>query len=145
MPRNIVGPPVYGEDCLQVLARAILAEVRDTDARVTPRLVQRLYQEVLLGPDNRAYLDDFRGRLDKSYLPAERAVALVVLSALCRDRAGQTIQALRQEVVARQADERLLERVLSLLEGDFYVARQGSDHYHFVNRYRADWWQRFHA
>lgn len=130
---------------LQLLTRAILAEVRDTRTRVSPALVEHLYRDVLLSADNRAYLDDFRGRLDRSYLPAERDVGLIVLNALARDREGLDLETLRHEVVSRGADERLLERVLTLLQGDFYVSQDRDGRYRFLNRYLADWWQRFHA
>ena len=140
---EIVGPEV--PFFLQVLTRALLSEVRDTDAAVTPALVKRVYQDVLLGPDYRAYLDDFHGRLDRSYLPGERDVATTVLSALSRRREGLEQRALRDELVDHQRDEDLLDRVLLLLEGDFYVSRDGEGRYRFANRYLADWWQRFHA
>lgn len=140
---ELVGPEV--PFFLQVLTRAVLSEVRDTDAAVTPTLVKRLYQDVLLGPDNRAYLDDFRGRLDRSYLPGERDVATTVLSALSRRREGLEQRSLRAELVDHRLDEDLLDRVLLLLEGDFYVSREGEGRYRFANRYLADWWQRFHA
>lgn len=100
---------------------------------------------MLLGPEYRVYLDDFRGRLDRNYLPGEREVALIVLKGLCREPDGLALAALRSEVVARGADERLLERVLGLLGGDFYVRQDESGRHRFFNRYLADWWRRFHG
>lgn len=72
-------------------------------------------------------------------------MATTVLSALSRRREGLEQRALRAELVARRLDEDLLERVLLLLEGDFYVFRDGEGRYRFANPYLADWWQRFHA
>src|SRR5207247_313053 len=54
----------------------------------------------------------YRSRLARSYLRAEENVAIVVLSALSKDRAGLDIARLRNEVIARHGDDELLERVL---------------------------------
>jgi uncharacterized protein len=140
---ELVGPEV--PFFLQVLTSAVLAAVRDTHARVTPELIRKTYQVVLLSPDSRANMDDFQGRLDRYYLPAEHDVAIIVLNVLSRRREGMELGALRNEVVGHGADERLLERVLALLRGDFYISEDETGRYRFLNRYLADWWQRFHA
>lgn len=140
---DLVGPEV--PFFLQVMARALIAEVRDTGARVTPSLVRRLYHDVLLSADYRAYLDDFRGRLDRAYLPEEREIAISVLDTLSREPDGLSTVLLRSALAARGLDDRLMDRVLALLQGDFYVARDEGGAYRFLNRYLADWWRRFHA
>ena len=112
---------------------------------MTSALIRRLYREVLLSAEFRGYLDDYRGRLDRSYRPDEREVAVLVLSALSRNREGLDLAALQREVAMHGGEENLLERVLALLRGDFYVSQDESGRYRFFNRYLADWWQRFHA
>ena len=154
---DLVGPEV--PFFLQLMAAAIIREhgqgaphppgapprAASRGGRVTPAAVRNLYEQVLLGSENRPFLDDYRSRLARSYLPAEENVAIVVLSALSKDRAGLDIASLRNEVIALHGDDALLERVLVLLEGDFYVVRELGGRYRFFNRYLADWWRRFHA
>ena len=145
---DLVGPEV--PFFLQLMAAAIIAEVRDTlpappTRRVSPTLVRRLYETVLLSPLYRPYLDDYRGRLDRSYLPAELDLACLLLNSLSQHRDGLELFALRNEAVAKGLGVDHLDRVLALLEGDFYVVREDGGGYRFFNRYLADWWQRFHA
>ena len=139
----LVGPEV--PFFLQLLVQAIVAEVRDAGAgdTATAAVARRAYREGLLGPDYRAPLDDFRGRMDRVYLPAEREVALVILDALSRSGMGLGPHALREAVVSAGKDERLLERVLTLVEGDFYVMRREDGSYAFFNTFLAEWWRRF--
>lgn len=140
---ELVGPEV--PFFLQLFAQAIIEEARRTGGPMGEGRVRSLYRQVLLAPEHRSNLDDFRGRLDRTYLAAEREVALIVLGALCRQPDGLVLSALRSEAVVRGADERLLERVLALLEGDFYVRQDESGRYRFFNRYLADWWRKFHG
>lgn len=145
---DLVGPEV--PFFVQLIAQAIIAEIRDTPpahpARtVSPAVLRRLYDTVLLSPRNRGYLDDYRGRLDRSYLPAERDLALLLLRSLAVRRNGLSLRALRNEASAKGLDVGALDRVLVLLEGDFYIVREDDGLYRFFNRYLADWWQRFHA
>jgi hypothetical protein len=136
-----VGPEV--PFFLQIMTRALLAEARDRRARTTARTVQRAYQDVLLGAEYRTYLDDFRGRLDRAYLSEERRAAILVLDALAADRHGLPDRALQMQLVAHGVDDRVLDRVLALLQGDFYIAQGEDGAYRFLNRYLADWWMRF--
>jgi uncharacterized protein len=140
---DLVGPEV--PYFLQVISSAMIADVRDSGRRITPAFIKRIYEDVLLGSDYRAYLDNFRARLDQSYLPEERNVALAILSTLSRERAGLNHQSLHNEIVTRNLNERLLDRVLVLLEGDFYISCTTDGRYKFLNQYLADWWERFHA
>ena len=140
---DLVGPEV--SYFLQVISSAMIADVRDSGRRITPAIIKRIYEDVLLGSDYRAYLDNFRARLDQSYLPEERNVALAILSTLSRERAGLNYQSLHNEIVSRNLNDRLLDRVLVLLEGDFYISRTTDGRYKFLNQYLADWWERFHA
>lgn len=136
-----VGPEV--PFFLQIMTRALLAQARDTRGRITPRSVHRAYQDVLLGAEYRTYLDDFRGRLDRAYLSEERQAAILVLDALAAEKQGLPEHALQTLLVAHGVDDRVLDRVLALLRGDFYIAQGDHGAYRFLNRYLADWWRRF--
>lgn len=140
---DLVGPEV--PFFLQLLVQAVVAELRDSrpGGPCTPDVVRRAYREGLLGPDYRALLDDFRGRMDRVYLPAEREVALIVLDGVARSDTGLALHALREALVTAGKDERLLERVLTLMEGDFYVKRRQDGSYGFFNAFLAEWWRRF--
>lgn len=134
---------------LQILAQAMLAELapdgRGGRSGLTPARVRLLYEEKLLGAEGRVYLDDFHGRLDRSYLPPEKEVALIMLRWLSTTTNGLSLSELRERVIAGGADEELCERVATLLDADFYVSADAEGRYRFRNRYLADWWRRFHA
>jgi hypothetical protein len=128
------GVPYY----LQVVISECLAESRRSSRRLSAQDVKAIYDERVVGPINRHLFSHYQTRLRLHYGELEEP-ARVVLCSLC---AGPKLTAdLRATLAASGRDASCLERLLVLLEGDYYVSRDG-DSWRFEDGLLSDWWTR---
>lgn len=123
---------------LQVLISECLADARHHRRRLAASHVRPAYDDRVLGPSNRARFSHYRSRLREYYGPLERAAHLVL------DELATGARATRAGLssVLVQADEPAdLDRVLTLLESDHYLTRDG-DEVRFSSGFLRDWWLR---
>lgn len=114
---------------LQVVISELLLERRP----VLPA-VERVYRERVLGPTNRARFSHFGTRL-RSYGTDEHAARKVLAAIAQRPQSTAELHALLA------GDHSLPSKVLTRLEGDYYLVRD-SDRWQFQSRLLGDWWPR---
>jgi len=139
VPEEIVavsrsGVPYY----LQVLVAECLADVRHSEQALRVGDVRRIYEERVIGPVNRHRFSHYHTRLRAHYAEYEQP-ARVILAALCTGR-KETI-ALQAALSNAGYEATALDRVLVMLEGDYYVVRDGSS-VEFSDGLLCDWWNR---
>lgn len=123
---------------LQVLISECLADARHRRRRLAASHVRPAYHDRVLGPSNRARFSHYRSRLREYYGPLERAAHLIL------DELAVAEQATRAElagVLARAEEPVDLDHVLTLLESDHYISRDG-DEITFSSGFLRDWWRR---
>jgi hypothetical protein len=140
-----VGPEV--PYFLQLMAKSVIDEHRRTNTLPTPSRVAALYEHDVLSARTRHNLEDYWERIDRVYTPAEANVVREVLAALSRRRGVDVKYAtLRGRIASHGFDPAVLDRILPLMENDFYVRRDETSHsYAMFNRCLADWWRIYHG
>jgi hypothetical protein len=128
------GVPFY----LQVTVAECLAENRRSHKELTVAGVRAIYEEHVIGPINRHRFSHYQTRLRSHYGSLEEP-ARAVLANLCTG--PKTVDALREHLGASGHDQAILERVLVLLEGDYYIVRDGQS-ISFTDGLLCDWWKR---
>ena len=142
---DCVGPEV--PYFLQLIAQSVIGEYWRTNTLPTAARIANLYESEVLSARTRHNLDDYWQRIDHVYTVTEAEVIRVVLSALSkRRRAALSYTTIRNRVVARGFDPMVLDRVVPLMENDFYVRRtSGNRSLAMLNRCLADWWRIYHG
>jgi hypothetical protein len=124
-----VGVPFF----LQLL----IGECRALSERpLTPDLVARAYSERVLGPHTRHRFTHYESRLREFY-GNDEAGARIVLAALASG--PKPDEAVRATVALRGKQD--FERLMTLLEGDYYVIRSEIG-WQFTHDILRDWWAR---
>jgi hypothetical protein len=123
---------------LQVLISECLADARHHRRRLAASQVRPAYHERVLGPSNRARFSHYRSRLKEYYGPLERAAHLILDELADKERVAR---ADLPAVLARADEPADLDHVLSLLESDHYIVRDG-DEIRFSSGFLRDWWLR---
>lgn len=139
VPEEIVaicgtGVPYY----LQVVLAECLAESRRSGRWLSVSDIRRVYEERVVGPMNRHLFSHYHTRLRLHYKNLEEA-ARVVLAALCTE--SKSSADLSNALAIAGHDPAVLERVLVLLEGDYYIFRTGHS-WRFSDGLLRDWWSR---
>lgn len=132
--------------------QVIFSEVAKAHAQngqpVTPRRVEEIYRDKVLGVDCKTYFDHYYGRLRDYYDPhEEKAIKrmlreLAVVGCLTRDACYQIY---RQNLVDR-SDVEEFNRLMTNLENDFYVRFDATAmRYEFASKLLRDWWLRHYG
>lgn len=124
---------------LQVLIAECLAEARHRRRAITVADVEAVYHDRVLGPPSRARFSHYHSRLKEHYRDREGA-ARAILDHLTSQRVAtsdELIAALQQ----RGESSELFDEVITLLESDYYVERDG-DSFTFTSGFLRDWWLR---
>jgi hypothetical protein len=128
------GVPYY----LQVIVSECLAETRRAGRMLLASDVQPIYEERVIGPINRHRFSHYHTRLRLHYDGLEEP-ARVVLARLCSGQ--RSVDDLRECISASGHDPAILEPLLVLLEGDYYITRDGQ-FIAFGDGLVRDWWKR---
>ena len=123
------------------------AQRQDKEA-ITPKKIEQLYRDKVLGVDCKTYFDHYYARLHEYYpLHEEAAVKrilreLAVVGQITRDAAMQFYR----ERVDDRADLEVFNRLMADLENDFYVRFHADAHrYEFACKLLRDWWLRHYG
>ncbi len=123
---------------LQVIISECLSEAHNSEQEFAAAQVEPIYLERVLGPSNRGRFSHYHTRLKeygKFEGPARLVLSEVALSGTC-----STAQL--EEVLTRGGfSDCAVDRLLSLLEGDYYLFRDG-DQLSYPSRFLRDWWLR---
>jgi len=128
------GVPYY----LQVIVAECLAEGRRNGRAVLVSDVKPIYEEQVIGPINRHRFSHYHTRLRLHYGELEEP-ARIVLASLCSGI--KSLEELRNALAEAGHNRDVLDRLLILLEGDYYLFRDG-DSARFSDGLLRDWWNR---
>lgn len=143
---RLVGTPV--PFFLQIMFSEITKAHRQQGVAVTPKNIERIYRETVLGVDCKGYFDHYYGRLRSYYLPEREAAAKRLLRELAV-HGSITRQAcfhLHQEAFRGTTNIEDFNALMTDLENDFYIHYEASsDQYEFACKILRDWWLRHYA
>lgn len=133
---------------LQVLFSEIAKTQMLDGELITPKKIEQIYREKVLGVDCKTYFDHYYGRLRDYYLPhEEKAVKrllreLAVAGLLSRD----SCYAFYRQMIGEQADIEAFNYLMTNLENDFYIRFHSEKReYEFACKLLRDWWLRHYA
>lgn len=143
---ELIGTPV------PYFIQIIFSEVAKTFAQdgepITPKKIERIYHEKVLGVDCKTYFDHYYGRLRDYYLPHEEKAAkrilreLASVGSMTRDACYQFY---KNEVGDRAGIEEF-NRLMDDLENDFYIRFDSKTRcYEFAGKLLRDWWLRHYG
>jgi hypothetical protein len=124
---------------LHVLMSECLSEARRKGTTVIRDVVAQIYESRVLGPQSRARFSHYQSRIKTHYGPLEEP-ARIVLAALTH-RQPLTVLDVRKFLIEAQHADADFDRLLVLLEGDYYIIREG-DTLQFQSKFLRDWWLR---
>jgi hypothetical protein len=139
LPEKIIetcqsGVPYY----LQTIISEFLAESRRSGTPLLVADLPTIYLERVIGPLNRHRFSHYHTRLKLHYDELEQP-ARVILAKLCAGT--KSLGELSSALDLAGYDSNWLERVLVLLEGDYYIVRDGKQ-VSFSDGLLSDWWSR---
>lgn len=132
---------------IQVIFSEIAKSYAQNGARVTPKKIEQIYRDKVLGVDCKTYFDHYYGRLREYYQPhEEKAIKrilreLAVVGCLTRDACYQFY---RENV--EKSDIEQFNRLMTDLENDFYIRFAAAQRqYEFASKLLRDWWLRHYG
>lgn len=143
---ELVGTPI------PYFIQIIFSEVAKAHAQdgepITPKKIERIYREKVLGVDCKTYFDHYYGRLRDYCQPHEEKAAKRILreiamtGALARDACSQFY---KREVGDRKNVEEF-NRLMTDLENDFYIRFDtDTNQFEFACKLLRDWWLRHYG
>jgi hypothetical protein len=130
-----------------IFSEVAKSQVQDKEP-VTPKRVERIYHDKVLGVDCKTYFDHYYGRLRDYYRPdEEKAVKrmlreLAVVGSFTRDACYQFYRA----EIGDRADIEEFNRLMTDLENDFYIRFDAeARRYEFASKLLRDWWLRHYG
>lgn len=143
---ELLGTPV--PYFLQVIFSEAAKALIQNGEKITPRMVEQIYRDKVLGVDCKTYFDHYYGRLRDYYRPHEEKSIkrilreLAVVGSLNRDACYQ----LYREVVSNKSDIEEFNRLMTDLENDFYIRFDANARlYEFASKLLRDWWLRHYG
>lgn len=132
--------------------QVIFSEVAKTYAQdadpITPKKVEQIYRDKVLGVDCKTYFDHYYGRLRDYYQPQEEKAIkrilreLAVVGCLTRDACYQFYR----DNLGSRSDIEEFNRVMTDLENDFYIRFDAESRlYEFASKLLRDWWLRHYG
>lgn len=130
-----------------IFSEAAKAHIQD-GLPVTPRRVEQIYRDKVLGVDCKTYFDHYYGRLRDYYKPKEEKAIkrilreLAIVGGLTRDVSYQFYR----EFVPGPADVEEFNHLMTDLENDFYIRFSAEKQvYEFASKLLRDWWLRHYG
>lgn len=115
---------------------------------ITPKRVEQIYRDKVLGVDCKTYFDHYYGRLRDYYSPHEEKATkrilreLAIVGSLTRDACYQ----LYRNNLDNHADVEVFNHLMTNLENDFYMRFDGMTRtYEFASKLLRDWWLRHYG
>ncbi|MFZ2455092.1 MAG: hypothetical protein WAX07_01260 [Candidatus Altiarchaeia archaeon] len=133
---------------LQVLVSEIVKEKRDySKVSLTPELVEKVYNERVLGVECRTYFEHYYERLKKYYSPKEEKAAKEILKAASKEEnvRKKTLYAIYLKATSESDDPDGFISLMNDLENEFYLSHIQDDQYCFSSKILKDWWIRHYA
>jgi hypothetical protein len=140
---ELVGPPI--PYFIQVLASEVIKECKKK--RVTPKAIEEIYHNSLLGASCKTYFQHYYDRLKHYDIQSERAAKKLLreLSLAGEIERDQCYQMFLKET-QQQADIDGFNNLMSDLENDFYIRFLAeTNSFVFFSKILRDWWLRYYS
>lgn len=143
---ELIGTPV--PYFLQIIFSEIVKAQAQDGEKITPRKIESIYRDKVLGVDCKSYFEHYYGRLRDYYQPGEEKAIKQILrevakiGALKRDACYQFFK----QSIGHGANVEDFNRLMSDLENDFYMRFDADTHsYEFACKLLRDWWLRHYG
>ena len=127
-----------------IFSEAAKSHVQDGES-ITPKKVEQIYRDKVLGVDCKTYFDHYYGRLRDYYRPQEEKAIkrilreLAMVGSLTRDACFQFYR-------NNHANDDEFNRLMTDLENDFYIRFDTQARtYQFASKLLRDWWLRHYG
>ena len=114
---------------------------------ITEEIVQRAYDESVLGPTHRTYFAYYYGRLARDLDVRQAAVAKEIVLAIARKRQmpEEDVEKLLVKHSRGELTDDELNAIMAYIEDEFYVEYVSPERvYRFSTNLLRDWWLRYH-
>jgi hypothetical protein len=143
---GLIGAPV--PYFIQVMFSEVMKVHAQDGEAITPKKVEQIYRDKVLGVDCKTYFDHYYGRLRDYYQPhEEKAIKrllreLATVGSLTRDACYQFYR----ETLGERANPEEFNHLMTDLENDFYLHFDADEHqYKFACKLLRDWWLRHYG
>jgi hypothetical protein len=111
---------------------------------IKPEDIEDIYNNHLLGPDCRRYMDDFYNHILRHYGHIRTERAKVLLDELCKFPDGLKIDKLKNVYIAKTNQTKDFDILLKYLEYDFYLVKK-EDSYLISSPILREYWRRYQS
>jgi hypothetical protein len=143
---NLIG--TYVPYFIQVLFSEVAKSYKQYGESVTPKKIEKIYHDKVLGVDCKIYFQHYYGRIHDYYPPhEERAIKVLLLELATNVSVKQDVcYQLYRRSVGKPAQPDGFSYLMSNLENDFYIRfDSGTTSYEFSCKILRDWWLRHHG
>lgn len=141
---ELIGPPI--PYFIQVFFSELLKVNRIRNKKITPKVVEEIYFEEILGVNSKGYFIHYYERLHH-YSKNHERLAKIFLKQLCTNEAlpKKHLQNLYEKEMHRfDVDD--FNLLISNLENDYYIKFNSTDQsYNFASNILKDWWRRYYG
>jgi hypothetical protein len=130
-----------------IFSEAAKSHVQDGES-ITPKKVEQIYRDKVLGVDCKTYFDHYYGRLRDYYRPQEEKAIkrilreLALVGTLTRDACYQFYR----RNIGEGSDVEEFKRLMTDRENDFYIKFDTlTNAYQFASKLLRDWWLRHYG
>ena len=143
---SVIGEPI--PYFIQIIFSEVAKAHKQDDEPITPKKVEKIYRDKILGVECKTYFDHYYGRLRDYYDAAEEKAAKLILRqlALSETLSRDVCYQHYKREIGSKADIENFNRLMVNLENDFYV-RYDADkrRYEFASKLLRDWWLRHYG
>jgi hypothetical protein len=143
---DAIGPPV--PYFIQILLRESLYEMdKQKKKSLSKEIIDKAYNENVLGPTSRSYFEHYYERLKEYYDPDIEAIAKRLLTEIARKYEVRKTELVKlfNQISKGKFDADDFNYLMSDLENDFYISyKRETDSYYFTLKILRDWWLRYY-
>jgi len=143
---NTIGPPV--PYFIQIILKESLYEMnRQGKKSLSNEIIDKAYNENVLGPTSRSYFEHYYERLKEYYDPDIEAIAKRLLTEIARKYEVKKTELFKlfSQISKGKYKTDDFSYLMSDLENDFYISyKNESDSYYFTLKILRDWWLRYY-
>lgn len=143
---ELIGPPI--PYFIQIIFSEVAKAYVQDGEPITPKKVERIYRDKVLGVDCVTYFDHYYGRLRDYYQPHEEKATKKMLRelAMIGQLTRETCAQLYKREVGNRKNLEEFNRLMTDLENDFYIRfNSDANQFEFACKLLRDWWLRHYG
>ena len=141
---QLIGPPI--PYFIQIFISELSKEANIKKRKLTPTVVEKIYEQNILGVNAKGYFIHYYERL-RHYSKINEHIAKAFLRELCLANSLPKRYLLdRFQKIGGSKDRDDFNQILSNLENDYYIKYDPpTDSYYFASNILKDWWMRYYG